>query len=62
MKNELITLLEDEYLAKILGFCYQKVMNREDAEDLAADITPYMPDTAKTLYPISTSLPRKAKP
>ncbi len=38
MKNELITLFENEYLAKILGFCYQKVTNREDAEDLAADI------------------------
>lgn len=29
----------DEYLAKILGFCYQKVNNREEAEDLSSDIT-----------------------
>lgn len=31
-------LLEKEYLAKILGFCYQKVNHPADAEDLASDI------------------------
>lgn len=30
--------LEEEYLDKILGFCYQKVNTREDAEDLASEI------------------------
>lgn len=30
--------LEKEYLSKILGFCYQKVNCRNDAEDLASEI------------------------
>lgn len=29
----------EEYLSKILGFCYQKVNSKEDAEDLAQEIT-----------------------
>ena len=30
---------EKEYLAKVLGFCYQKVNTREDAEDLSSEIS-----------------------
>ncbi len=30
-EKELVTLLETEYLAKILGFCYQKLNDREAA-------------------------------
>lgn len=37
-EKDLVTLLETEYLAKILGFCYQKLNDREAAEDLASDI------------------------
>ncbi len=37
--QELLTLLEQEYLAKILGFAYQKVQDRTEAEELASDIT-----------------------
>lgn len=36
--KETVEQFEKEYLAKILGFCYQKVNNPTDAEDLAADI------------------------
>lgn len=38
-KEEIIQLLEEEYLTKIMGFCYGKVNSSEDAEDLAQDIT-----------------------
>lgn len=33
-----LSLFENEYLSKILGFCYQKIGSSEDAEDLAQDI------------------------
>lgn len=36
--TEALKRFEEEYLEKILGFCYQKVNNREDAEDLSAEI------------------------
>ncbi|MBO5352096.1 MAG: RNA polymerase sigma factor [Lachnospiraceae bacterium] len=39
MKPDYVTLLENEYLAKILGFAYQKLNDRNEAEDLASDIT-----------------------
>ncbi len=29
---------EEEYLEKVLGFCYQKVNTKEDAEDLSSQI------------------------
>lgn len=38
-KTDLIALLENEYIAKILGFAYQKTNSQENAEDLAQDIT-----------------------
>jgi len=38
IKIKAIRLFEDEYLAKILGFCCQKVNTREEAEDLASEI------------------------
>ncbi len=37
-EQELVTLLEEEYMAKILGFSYQKLQNRAEAEELASDI------------------------
>lgn len=37
-QEEMLALLEEEYLAKIMGFCYKKV-GYPDAEDLASDIT-----------------------
>lgn len=39
MKPDYVTLLENEYVAKILGFAYQKLNDRSEAEDLASDIT-----------------------
>lgn len=36
---EALNQFEEEYLEKILGFCYQKVQNRENAEDLAMEIS-----------------------
>lgn len=39
MKPDYVTLLETEYVAKILGFAYQKLNDRSEAEDLASDIT-----------------------
>ncbi len=39
MTTDTLKQFEDEYLAKILGFCYQKVNNRADAEELSSDIT-----------------------
>ena len=38
-EQELLTLLETEYMAKILGFSYQKLKNHAEAEDMASDIT-----------------------
>jgi RNA polymerase sigma-70 factor (ECF subfamily) len=37
-KKDTAKQFEEEYLAKILGFCYQKVNSREDAEDLSSEI------------------------
>jgi len=37
--NEYYTLLENEYLAKIIGFCYMKTNSNHEAEDLSSDIT-----------------------
>ena len=37
--QELLTLLETKYMAKILGFSYQKLQNYTEAEDMASDIT-----------------------
>ena len=39
MTPDYVTLLETEYMAKILGFAYQKLNDRDTAEDLASDIT-----------------------
>jgi len=39
MTPDYVTLLEKEYMAKILGFAYQKLNDRDAAEDLASDIT-----------------------
>lgn len=36
--SDTLKLFEEEYLSKILGFCYQKVNTREDAEDLSSEI------------------------
>lgn len=36
--TEAIKQFEEEYMDKVLGFCYQKVNNRENAEDLSAEI------------------------
>ena len=36
--KDILKHFEEEYLAKILGFCYQKVNTREDAEDLSSVI------------------------
>lgn len=38
-EKEMLDLLENEYLPKILGFCYKKVDTREDAEDLTQEIS-----------------------
>lgn len=35
---EALKRFEEEYLEKVLGFCYQKVNNRENAEDLSVEI------------------------
>ena len=37
--NDTIKHFEEEYLSKVLGFCYQKVNSREDAEDLSSQIS-----------------------
>ena len=37
--NEFYTLLETEYLAKIIGFCYMKTNSKHEAEDLSGEIT-----------------------
>lgn len=37
-EKETVEQFEQEYLSKILGFCYKKVSIREDAEDLASEI------------------------
>lgn len=36
--TEALKRFEEEYLEKVLGFCYQKVNNRENAEDLSMEI------------------------
>ncbi len=36
--KDTVKQFEEVYLAKILGFCYQKVNSREDAEDLSSEI------------------------
>ena len=36
---EALKRFEEEYLEKVLGFCYQKVNNRENAEDLSVEIS-----------------------
>lgn len=45
--KDIIQRFEEEYLAKILGFCYQKVNTREEAEDLSSEITL---EVLKTIY------------
>lgn len=37
--TEALKRFEEEYMDKVLGFCYQKVNNRENAEDLSVEIT-----------------------
>lgn len=44
---ETIKRFEEEYLPKILGFCYQKVNTKEDAEDLSSEIAL---EVLKTIY------------
>jgi len=38
-KSEALKRLEEEYISKILGFCFLKTDTKEEAEDLAQDIT-----------------------
>ena len=45
--RDIIQRFEEEYLAKILGFCYQKVNTREEAQDLSSEITL---EVLKTIY------------